>query len=137
MAMQSGFVDSWKGRYIQGNIKNKTTDVLLGTPYAHITGAMGTELVVLGFLYNMKDHCDNVRVQDVELAVQEAWFAEAMLAASDPKVQAIVILAHMHVEDKLVSVILKAIRKTCVGPLSPVPLSHVPQGACTSRHACC
>jgi len=79
---------------------------------------MGTELVVLGFLYNMKDHCDNVVVQDVELAVKEPWFAEAMLAAADPKVQAIVILAHMHVADKLVSVILSAIRKT--NKLKPV-----------------
>ena len=109
---QSGFIGSWNGRYIQGNIKNKTTDALLGTPFAHITGAMGTELVVLGFLYNMKGYCDNVVVQDVEFAVEEPWFAEAMLAAADPKVQAIVILAHMHVVDKLVSVILSAIRKT-------------------------
>ena len=114
---QSGFIDSWNGRYIQGNIKNKTTDTLLGSPYAHVSGAMGTELLVLGFLYDMRDHCDAVVVQAVELAVNEAWFGEAMLAAADAKVSAIVILAHMHVEDKIVSVILKAIRKSFVSPL--------------------
>eukprot|EP00802_Teleaulax_amphioxeia_P008441 Tamp_08450.p1 GENE.Tamp_08450~~Tamp_08450.p1 ORF type:complete len:541 (-),score=151.44 Tamp_08450:702-2324(-) len=110
--VQSGFIDSWKGRYIQGNIRNSTTNALLGTPYAHIAGAMGTELVVLGFLYNMWDSCKSVTVQHVELAVKEPWFAEAMAAASDAKVSAIVVLAHMHVEDHLVSVLLKAIRAT-------------------------
>jgi 2',3'-cyclic-nucleotide 2'-phosphodiesterase (5'-nucleotidase family) len=110
--VQSGFIDSWKGRYIQGNIRNSTTSALLGTPYAHIAGAMGTELVVLGFLYNMWDSCKSVTVQHVELAVKEPWFAEAMAAASDANVSAIVILAHMHVEDPLVHVILKAIRAT-------------------------
>ena len=110
-AWQSGFIASWKGRYIQGNIKNKTTHELLGTPYGRIAGAMGTELLVLGFLYDMTDHCDAVAVQAVEDALLEPWFSEAMLAASDVKVQAIVVLAHMHFEDKLISVILKAIRK--------------------------
>ncbi len=47
---QSGFIDSWKGRYIQGNIRNSTTSTLLGTPYAHIAGAMGTELVPMATL---------------------------------------------------------------------------------------
>jgi hypothetical protein len=68
--------------------------------------------VVLGFLYNMWDSCKSVTVQHVELAVKEPWFAEAMAAASDANVSAIVILAHMHVEDPLVHVILKAIRAT-------------------------
>jgi len=72
---------------------------------------MGTELLVLGFLYDMTDHCDAVTVQAVEEALLEPWFSEAMLAASDVQVQAIVVLAHMHFEDKLISVILKAIRK--------------------------
>jgi hypothetical protein len=72
---------------------------------------MGTELLVLGFLYDMTNACDAVKVQSVETAVQEAWFGEAMLAAKDAKVEAIVVLAHMHVTDKLVSLILKAIRK--------------------------
>ena len=96
---------------MQGNIRNKSTSALLGTPYARISGAMGTELLVLGFLYDMTDACDAVKVQSVETAVQEAWFGEAMLAAKDAKVEAVVVLAHMHVTDKLVSVILKAIRK--------------------------
>ena len=68
--------------------------------------------MVLGFLYNMWDSCKSVAVQHVELAVKEPWFAEAMAAASDDNVSAIVILAHMHVEDPLVHVILKAIRAT-------------------------
>ena len=118
---QSGFIDSWKGRYIQGNIRNSTTNALLGTPYAHIAGAMGTELVVLGFLYNMWDSCKSVTVQHVELAVKEPWFAEAMAAASDAKVSAIVVLAHMHVEDHLVSVLLKAIRATYIAASAPLP----------------
>ena len=60
----------------------------------------------------MWDSCKSVAVQHVELAVKEPWFAEAMAAASDANVSAIVILAHMHVEDPLVHVILKAIRAT-------------------------
>ena len=113
--VQSGFIDSWRGLYVQGNIRNATTDALLGAPFAHIKGALGTELVVLGFLYNMADACGTVRVEDVAAAIQRPWFAQAMQAASSPSVQAIVVLAHMHFEDPLVAVIRKAIRKANVG----------------------
>jgi len=38
----------------------------------------GTKLLVFGFLYNMRDHCDAVQVLDVQDVVNSTWFQDAV-----------------------------------------------------------
>eukprot|EP00290_Baffinella_frigidus_P011167 CAMPEP_0180145142 /NCGR_PEP_ID=MMETSP0986-20121125/17459_1 /TAXON_ID=697907 /ORGANISM="non described non described, Strain CCMP2293" /LENGTH=564 /DNA_ID=CAMNT_0022089393 /DNA_START=72 /DNA_END=1766 /DNA_ORIENTATION=+ len=106
--VSSGFVDSWKGRYITGNVHNATTGELIGAPYAIVKGDQKSKILVFGFLFNMLNNCKAVKVSKVEEAVTEPWFSEALDAASG--VDAIVVLVHMDVADVLIDTILRAIR---------------------------
>ena len=42
------------------------------------TTRFGTKLLVFGFLYNMRDHCDAVQVLDVQDVVNSTWFQDAV-----------------------------------------------------------
>ncbi|KAJ1487164.1 Metallo-dependent phosphatase-like protein [Baffinella frigidus] len=55
--VSSGFVDSWKGRYITGNVHNATTGELIGAPYAIVKGDQKSKILVFGFLFNMLNNC--------------------------------------------------------------------------------
>eukprot|EP00747_Dinoflagellata_sp_TGD_P083847 gnl/TRDRNA2_/TRDRNA2_162280_c0_seq2.p1 gnl/TRDRNA2_/TRDRNA2_162280_c0~~gnl/TRDRNA2_/TRDRNA2_162280_c0_seq2.p1 ORF type:complete len:578 (-),score=72.37 gnl/TRDRNA2_/TRDRNA2_162280_c0_seq2:80-1813(-) len=106
---QSGYIKSWKGRYLTSNIVMAGTDSPVGERFVELTGKLGTKLLVFGFLYNMPDHCPPVDVQKVESVVQSSWFLEA-LDGPGIRSHAIVVLAHMDADDPLVSVIHKQIR---------------------------
>ena len=44
----------------------------------HRLPRFGTKLLVFGFLYNMRDHCDAVQVLKVEDVVNSSWFQDAV-----------------------------------------------------------
>lgn len=73
------------------------------------------KVLLFGFLYNMQDNCGSTTVQLVENAIAEPWFTEALRTGG---VDAVVVLAHMHIEDPLHQTILAAIRT--VLPNTPV-----------------
>ncbi|CAK9081025.1 unnamed protein product [Durusdinium trenchii] len=121
---ESGYIDSWEGRYLTSNVVWSTNLKPVGDRYAVISGEFGRRVLVFGFLYNMEDHCDAVEVQKVEDVVNSSWFQ----AALDEPHDAVVVLAHMDYRDDLVEVLHSAIRQR-VGPQTPIQIlaghSHI------------
>ena len=111
------FVDSWNGSYLTSNIILSSTGAALGARYTRLVGKHGTRLLVMGWMYEMPDNCEAVNVTSIAAAINEPWFAEAMAEAAHAN--AIVVLAHMHYIDPLVSELLHAIRSRA-GPNIPV-----------------
>ena len=130
------FVDRWNGTYLTSNIDLSSTGAALGSRYTMLHGKHGTRLLVMGWLYEMPDHCAAVGVTNISAAVREPWFEEAMALA--PSVDAIVVLAHMDYANPLVKTLLAAIRSR-VGPSVPVQFltghSHVRAFARLDEHA--
>jgi len=112
-----GYADWWGGRYLTSNVVIRSTGVPLGNRYNILHGGDGgTKVLAFGFLYNMKDAVGMVKVEPVEEVVVSKWFREALV---NEKFDAILVLAHMHVTDELVYVLLEGIREV-VGVKVPV-----------------
>lgn len=123
----SGYIASWKGRYLSSNIVWADTAESVGNRFTVVEGEFGTKVLVFGFLYNMPDHCDAVNVENVSEVVQADWFLGALKdhgAQSD----AVVVLFHIDYRDELIEVVLRAIRAG-VGEKKPVQVlaghSHI------------
>jgi len=113
IAKPGGFVDSWGGKYLTSNILYKETNQPIGERFTFLRGTYeSSSILTFGFLYNMKDHCANTQVEKVEKVVNSTWFTNA-LNGNEGEFDAILVLAHMDVMDKLVSVILDRIRFIC------------------------
>jgi hypothetical protein len=108
--LASGFVASRNGTYLTSNVDRAGSGQPVGSRFTLLQGTHGSRLLVLGFLYDMKDACDAVDVSPVAKAVRAPWFKDA--AAALPSVDAVVVLAHMHIADPLVHTILSAIRSS-------------------------
>lgn len=116
-----GFVESWGDRYLSSNVLHTNTQRPLGKRYRFLRGRNATVLT-FGFLYNMEDASKTVTVEKVEDVVEQPWFEDVVTnAKSDPdgKFDAIMVLAHMDVQDELVTVLLNKIRPL-VGDTMPV-----------------
>eukprot|EP00980_Cylindrotheca_fusiformis_P004446 scaffold948_cov106-Cylindrotheca_fusiformis.AAC.18 len=111
MIRPGGWVDWWGDRYLTGNIKftrdGKTRP--LGRLYRYLEGKQ-SNLLVYGFLYNMKGACESIDVEDVEDVLRMPWFREALVLEGKRAVDAVLVLAHMDLRDPLVGAIRKAIR---------------------------
>lgn len=127
----SGFIGHWGSAYVTSNIQSADGSALtagksvgdpLGAPYTVLRGEFGRSILVLGFLYNMNDHCDNVEVVHAEDAVAQPWFVEAMGAAAE--VDAVVVLSHMDLEATELATIRSAVRDS-VGQDKPLYDSHL------------
>ncbi|GAX17871.1 hypothetical protein FisN_18Hh075 [Fistulifera solaris] len=110
-----GMIDWFGDKYLSSNIVLTKTQQTLGQRYVILQGNHSAVLT-FGFLYNMKDHVDTVQVEEIEAVVQETWFLEAL---HNHTYDAIVVLAHMHVQDPLVQLLLEKIREQ-VGRTMPV-----------------
>lgn len=124
MMRPGGYVDWWGDRYLTSNIAVASNDigdktmaemVLLGNPYKVLNGKH-SDLLVFGFLYDMRDATPLVNIQRVEDVVQQLWFQKAL---KEEHYDAILVLAHMDLVDPLVDVIRSAIRKQ-IGDGMPV-----------------
>jgi len=124
---ESGYISSWKGRYLTSNVVWANTLQPIGNRYAMISGEFGTKLLVFGFLYNMEDHCDAVEVLKVEDVMTSSWFLSALDEAT-VSVDAVVVLAHMDYRDDLVDLLWQSIRAR-VGKSKPIQIlaghSHI------------
>jgi len=116
----ASFVSWWGERYLSATVvvQNENDMKPFGNHYRVLHGKHASVLV-FGFLYDMKGYADTVTVQEVETVVEQAWFADALRKEA---YDAIMVLAHMHYLDRLVSVILKKIREI-TGPEST---THLP-----------
>ena len=101
------FVDYWQGNYLTSNLDVASTGKPIGARYTVLRGKHGTRLLVMGWMYEMVDHCGAVNVSTIAHATAQPWFARAMAE----EVDAIVVLAHMHYSDPLTIQLLAAIRK--------------------------
>jgi len=117
MTRPGGWVDWWGERYITSNIFRANEDPSKDPPrplgnYYRVLKGKNSNLLVLGFLYNMEDAGQLVDVHKVEDVVQSAWFLEvASRATGETAIDAILVMAHMDLIDPLVDVIRTALRK--------------------------
>jgi 2',3'-cyclic-nucleotide 2'-phosphodiesterase (5'-nucleotidase family) len=115
MTQKGGFVSHWNGKYLTSNVLMANTNEPIGSRFTYLQGKNSTVLT-FGFLYDMQNNCNTTIVETVEQAVQSDWFADEL---SKGDFDAILVLAHMGVDDPLVNVILNATR-AIVGPNVPV-----------------
>jgi 2',3'-cyclic-nucleotide 2'-phosphodiesterase (5'-nucleotidase family) len=108
MMQPAGFIEFLGHRYVSSNVvRTERPDRSIGNKYTLLRGRHAN-LLVFGFLYEMKDTGDLVTVAAVNATVQEPWFQAAVKATND--YHAILVLAHMDVNDPLLQIILSAIR---------------------------
>lgn len=107
MTQPGGYVEWWGDRYLTSNIVHTNSLEPIGNRYRILRGKNST-LLTFGFLYNMKDNDASVTVKEVESVVKEEWF---QLALRGEEYDAIMVLAHMGSQDKLLKVILDEIRR--------------------------
>jgi hypothetical protein len=102
-----GFLDWWGDRHLASNVVMSDTREGLSNKYIVLEGRHSTVLV-FGFLYDLPDPADVVTVEKAEEAVQQSWFQSAL---QDEVYDAILVMAHMGMDDPSVMVIRNAIRK--------------------------
>ncbi|EDQ86162.1 uncharacterized protein MONBRDRAFT_38537 [Monosiga brevicollis MX1] len=123
--VDSGFIKSWNGAYLTANIMlgpNQT----LGHPYKRVQladvgkpDATG-HLLIFGFLYNMQGTAPAVTVELVQNVVKSSWFINAIKGSMADDLAAIIVLAHMHYVDPLVTVLRDAIRNISATDRLPI-----------------
>ena len=107
-----GFIDHWEGKYLTSNTRHEGTKQNIGERARILRGQFGSVVLAFGFLFDMTDADGSVDVQSVEEVVEESWFIE-LLEQKQEKYDAILVLAHMDVNDPLTNIILTAIRDVC------------------------
>jgi hypothetical protein len=120
MTRPGGWIDWWGERYVTGNImlNNEEPQRPMGHHYRILKGK-NSNLLVLGFLYNMRGASSLVNITKVENEVKSSWFQNLPTAEGEDKVDAILVLAHMDLVDPLVQVIRRALRDI-VGDKMPI-----------------
>ena len=117
ITQDGGFVSHWNGKYLTSNVAMADSKEPIGDRYTYLHGKnTDSTILTFGFLYNFMEHCPITIVEPVEDAVQSKWFTQVL---NEGSFDAILVLAHMDVNDPLVYVILDAIR-SIVGPDMPV-----------------
>mmetsp|Transcript_43344 Transcript_43344/g.104751 ORF Transcript_43344/g.104751 Transcript_43344/m.104751 type:complete len:369 (+) Transcript_43344:105-1211(+) len=101
------FIPDWNGHYLTSNSLYEPTGEALGNQYCILKGRAST-ILTFGFLFNFPGHSKNTIVENVEDVVRQSWFQHAL---TNEKYDTILVMAHMHVTDPLVQVILDAIRQ--------------------------
>jgi 2',3'-cyclic-nucleotide 2'-phosphodiesterase (5'-nucleotidase family) len=111
-----GLVEWFGERYLTSNVIHANTGKPIGRRFRYLRGKRATVLT-FGFLYNLFDVGSPLtRVEPVEEVVQNEWFLKVLRAQH---YDAILVLAHMGVEDSAINIILTAIRKA-TSPTMPV-----------------
>jgi hypothetical protein len=102
--MNKTLIPDMQDRYLTSNTLLTETLEPLGGRYKLLKGR--NTVLVFGFMYNLHDPSKLLTVEHVQDVVQQRWFTQAL----EENFDAILVLAHMDVEDPLVKVILQAIR---------------------------
>ena len=74
---EKGFVSHWGGKYLTSNVQ-MANGAPLGSRSITLHGRFGQKILVMGFLYEMPDHCGAVTVGKINATVAEPWFHEAV-----------------------------------------------------------
>jgi len=115
MFRPGGFAEWWGPKYLSSNIHHTPSSaggetVQVANRYRLLKG-QHSNVLVFGFLYDMKDCDSSVTVQSVHDAINQDWFESALTTSNElEKFDAILVLAHMDHKDTLVQVILDRIR---------------------------
>ena len=108
-----GLFDEWGTKLVTSNVQVKDDKLEpLGSNYVILKGRQ-SNILALGFLYEMKDSV--VTVETVENTLDEEWFKSLFLDDAGFEFDSILVLAHMDVQDDLVALILAKLR-SLVGP---------------------
>lgn len=109
ISSSGGFVEHLAGRYLTSNVRHSDTGEYIGSKARFMKGEHGSIVLTFGFLYDMMNEDESAVVDKVEEVVKKSWFIDLL----HEKFDAIVVLAHMDVNDPLAHIILKAIRAVC------------------------
>lgn len=90
--MQESFIPFWNGTYLTANSLMLATEKFIGAPYAVFTTALGTKILVLGYLFNFTHEANNTVVVPVSISLTQSYFQEAM---NVPDVDLIVVCSHI------------------------------------------
>lgn len=113
-----GLVDIWGERLVTSNVRvnnssseDETIDDLipLGNNYRFLRGNQGT-ILTLGFLYNLSDDETAITVETVQDVIQQSWFTSLFASPRPTDFDAILVLAHMKVDDELITLLLDTLR---------------------------
>jgi len=103
-----GFIQWFGSRYVTSNVVHSDTRNPFGHRYLLLEGKH-SKLLVFGFLYEMDYGSDLKTIELIHDVLNASWFVDVM---EDMKtdVDAILILAHMDLEDDLVHLLLEGLR---------------------------
>lgn len=118
MREPGGFIDWWGHRFLASNIVMADTDEPLGNRFMMLEGK-NSQVLVFGFIYHLLDPADTVIVNDPADEVKDPWFEAAL---RENTFDAILVMAHMGVDDESITVIRDAIRAVVGGG---VPIEFV------------
>ena len=102
--MNKTLIPAMQDHYLTSNTLLTETLKPLGSRYKVLKGR--NTVLVFGFMYNLHNPSQLLTVEHVQDVVQQEWFTQAL----EEEFDAIMVLAHMDVEDPLVKVILQSIR---------------------------
>lgn len=105
---EGGFVQHWDGHYLTSNTIMADTKEPIGNRFTYLKGKnTGASILTFGFLYDFENNCNSTEVEKVEDVVESDWFVQELQKGG---FDAILVLAHMDVENPLVYLLLDAIR---------------------------
>eukprot|EP00550_Attheya_septentrionalis_P011081 CAMPEP_0198302398 /NCGR_PEP_ID=MMETSP1449-20131203/55002_1 /TAXON_ID=420275 /ORGANISM="Attheya septentrionalis, Strain CCMP2084" /LENGTH=614 /DNA_ID=CAMNT_0044004739 /DNA_START=101 /DNA_END=1945 /DNA_ORIENTATION=+ len=106
-----GFVQWWEDKYLTSNVVKAGTSTPLGARFKMLYGAISESTVLtFGFIYNFMNAANLVKVEQVELVVNSDWFSD-VLGGVHGDFDAILVLAHMDINNELIDIILARIRE--------------------------
>lgn len=105
--MREKFVPYWNGSFVTSNVEP------MGAKYY----VYEDDVLVFGFLYEMKDHGDGVAVETAYEAMNETWFQQALETQG---VRAVVALCHADAEDPLIEAVAAGIRRGLKTTSTPI-----------------
>jgi 2',3'-cyclic-nucleotide 2'-phosphodiesterase (5'-nucleotidase family) len=112
-----GLVDSWGESLVTSNVRVKDDSgnggglVPMGSNYRFLNGNQGTVLA-FGFLFNMGSEAV-VTVETVQDVIQQPWFTSLFASPRPTDFDAILVLAHMDVQDDLILLLHTTFRELC------------------------
>ena len=124
-----GLIDSWGEKLVTSNVRVVETGgsssvgdvevdgdgnsvVPLGSKYRFLHGNQGS-ILTFGFLYNDADGEAVITVETVQDTIQQSWFQSLFASPRPTHFDAILVLAHMDVQDELISFLHSELRKLC------------------------
>ena len=109
ITQEGGFIDYLNGKYLTSNVIMRATHEPIGSRYTYLHGKNSNSTILsFGFLFDFTENCPITAVESVNKTVQSKWFTDVLQRGS---FDAILVLAHMDVQDPLVYTILDAIRQ--------------------------